>query len=52
MLVSMEIDNELDEEKLYCRECQAASMKNDFAVGKLCPTKRLEEGIPKTSCRV
>ena len=32
----VEIDNE---EKLYCRECRAAGMKNDFAIGKLRPAK-------------
>ena len=32
----VEIDNE---EKLYCRECRATGMKNDFAIGKLRPVK-------------
>ena len=32
----VEMDNE---DKLYCRECRAAGMKNDFAIGKLRPAK-------------
>ena len=28
-----------NEDKLYCRECRAAGMKNDFAIGKLRPAK-------------
>ena len=31
--------NDGDEEKLYCYECQAAGMKNDFAIDKLHPAK-------------
>ena len=27
------------EKKIYCHECRAAGMKNDFAIGKLRPAK-------------
>ena len=35
----VEIRDDGDEEKLYCRECRAAGMKNDFAIGKVRPAK-------------